>query len=217
MLNMQTCGDLVSDEALPLLLRRRLNKECRRGCGDAALDDSDFCRVHHEAEKKHKRDSAARRRDALRKAKKCIDCEGASRKLRCRSCHRLHIEVKRQRRGVESERRGVESLPSVSVEDSALSVDPVWRPDRDGHTRYRGKATRGRPAAETLDEQDLDYAAEAIAKAKHGFELTQTAEVQALPRIQREAADRVWLAQLDLAERFFDELRERHKSGKRRA
>lgn len=189
-------------EVLPLYLRRKLAGTCTR-CGAPADADANLCRDHLEDQRKRVRASDKKRRDALRKARKCIDCRSPSKKLRCRSCGRLHRDSMRDRRGAYKIDRGANTQAPIP--------DPTWRADSDGWVRYRGRARRGPPEIGTLDGQDLDYAADAIGKAKAGFELTRTAAVTSLPRIQREAADREWLAYLDLAERFFDEVRARHR------
>lgn len=190
-------------ETLPLYLRRKLAGNCVR-CGDPADPDANLCRPHLEEQRARTRASMSKRRDLLRKARKCIDCTKPSRKLRCRPCHKRKLVADAERGGVNTGALGVHT----SGDDHP---DPTWRRDSEGWMRYRGQAKRGRQETAALDEQDIAYALDAILKAQHGQKLTQTPQVRELPRIQREAAAREWLALLDLAERFFDDVRRRHK------
>ena len=86
---------------------------------------------------------------------------------------------------------------AVTVELRQNRGDP-FRRDNDGWKRYRGKGRRGAPGAAVNDEQDLRDALKHLERGTQALAYARSAEVQALPRIQRravmeEAVDRLGL------------------------
>ncbi len=92
------------------------------------------------------------------------------------------------------ERLAVEAVKAKFTQDRG---DP-FRRDNDGWKRYRGKGRRGAPGAAVNDEQDLRDAIKHLERGTQALAYARSAEVQALPRIQRravmdEAVDRLGL------------------------
>jgi len=92
------------------------------------------------------------------------------------------------------ERLTVEAVKAKFTQDRG---DP-FRRDNDGWKRYRGKGRRGAPGAAVNDEQDLRDAIKHLERGTQALAYARSAEVQALPRIQRravmdEAVDRLGL------------------------
>lgn len=178
---------------LPLYVQRQLAHQCVR-CGQPAAEDSDFCQPHLDAKRASARAYQARRRDARRRSRKCVDCGKASKKRRCRSCWK-------KSRGVDQEFRGV-------VKQELWRVDPgtTWN-------RFRGKGRRGRLTREEQaeeDKRDARFAIAEIEKFIDSVSIVISPAVQNLPRIQRDEAKRRAAQYLGTAGRFLDELMDRY-------
>jgi hypothetical protein len=88
----------------------------------------------------------------------------------------------------------------------------TWK-DPDGRTRYHGQTSQGRQTNANLDAQALAAARKALDAGAAGLAYYYGAEVQALPKAQRDGVRRAALAKLALCVRFVDDevLTERHR------
>ncbi len=169
-----------------------------RGCAERASDEAVRCPRHLRAHRKSGRRSRRKRRQELSAQGKCVDCRRKSGTYRCAAC-----SVKRGR------------IPTVGVGDGVggkPGTPSQWRIEP-GTTwnRYRGKGRRGNPGTAPSDAQDLRCARDEIDKASAAIAYAQSDAVRALPRIQRQGVMAAALALLDYAERWIDEVRNRHK------
>jgi hypothetical protein len=183
------------DRTLPLYLQRKLAGQCTR-CGEPAAKDSDMCKPHLEDRRKRSRAAMSKQRKRLRDNRKCVGCGAKSKAYRCAKC------VKARK-------------PSgVSKAAGGVSKEEIWRVDP-GTTwsRYRGKGRRGRLTREEQAEEDKRYARFAIGEIEKFIVAVGVVigpEVQALPRIQRDAAKREAAQYLGTAGRFLDDLADRY-------
>lgn len=171
------------------------------GCDEPASEDSVRCVAHAADQRKRTRRSLRRTRRALAEAGRCVVCRRKSSTYRCAGC---------------SAREG--RIPTVGAnngDNQPPSTPAKWRVDPGTNwNRYRGKAKRGKPPTALLDDQDLDFAVEEILRAKAALAYARSEAVAALPKIQRDGVLAAALGRLDVAERWLDEVRGRHKSRK---
>lgn len=178
--------------SIPLYLERKLAHLCTR-CGQPAAEDSDLCTAHLEDSRKRAREGMARARKARRNDRKCVDCGKASKRYRCKKCW---------------------TPPSVNKTSASVNKPEIWRVDP-GTTwnRFRGKGRRGRLTREEQAEEDKRDARFAIAEIEKfiaNIDVLMSAEVQALPKIQRDEAKRIAAQYLGTAGRFLDELADKY-------
>jgi hypothetical protein len=183
------------DRTLPLYLQRKLAGQCTR-CGESAAVDSDLCKPHLDDRRKRSRRAMSAQRKRLRDKRKCVGCGVKSKAYRCRKCI-----AARKRTG-------------VSKIASGVSNAEIWRVDP-GTTwsRYRGKGRRGRLTKEEQaeeDKRDARFAIEEIEKFVRAVDVVISPTVQALPRIQRDAAKREAAQYLGTAGRFLDDLADKY-------
>jgi len=164
----------------------------RNGCRNAPAEDSDLCPGCRERARAANRAWAAARRAKRKRARRCRDCGRPARRARCQAC-RIVVG--------QAPKRGV---------DSRVETTPRTRKHADGRTRFHGQMRRGRQTNASLDAQDLADALKYVERGRAGLAYAASPEVQALPRIQREAAQRAALAQIALAVRLLEQPLERH-------
>ena len=191
--------------AAQLYESRKLAHECtypsKVTCPRAPEAGAQLCPVHLRRKRKSDARSAKRRR-ADRKAKGlCRDCGKKSPRTVCHACSIAQGRVP--------------TTMGRIVVGNTPAPDRQWRAgthESDATTqRYRGRAKRGKPPAALIDDQDLQYAIEALQKARAGLALASSPEVAQLPRLQREAAKQAALAYVRYAGRFEDEVLDRNK------
>lgn len=99
----------------------------------------------------------------------------------------------------------------VEAVDSGVDARDPFRRDNDGWKRYRGKGRRGAPGAAASDEQDLVDATKALERGRQALAYARSAEVQALPKIQRAGVRNEALAHLGLVARTVEEVTARNR------
>lgn len=201
---------------LPIRLEKQISgKCCYSGCGEDALDGSDYCGPHDAHERGRDAGKKRRRRQRLADAGFCR--EGCGRRVprkrrpdgsviqrRCSVCKKLH-----KRRRVPGETRGVPGESSGEPAKQQWRVDPGtnWM-------RFRGKGRRGRlTREEQIDEdiRDVGFAHAELEKLARALERLKLPEVMELPAIQREAARRAAGLFISLPMRILDELAEKYR------
>ncbi len=193
-------------EAAALYEARKIAGACTyassKPCPRSPEDGAQLCRHHLHRERRRKRLSARRLRQERRDAGRCAEgCGAKSETYRCAACA---IRLNR-----------IPPSAGVPAGVDKPAEDRAWRAgthESDATTkRYRGRARRGKPPAARTDDEDLRYAVEAIEQSRKALAYAYSPAVAQLPRIQREAAKRAALAHVGHANRFLDELLERHK------
>lgn len=199
----------VTDRSTNRAADYQARKESQRctypGCAEPPTDGSGKCRKHTLKHRTAVSRSSAKRRAELRGTdgkEKCFRCKKRSSTYLCQACKIV---------------LGVQRFPTTradnKADNQAHGIPAQWRPEPGTNwNRYRGKAKRGKPSTATLDDQDIDYAVEELHTAKLALAFARSPEVQAMPRIQREDIMNAALSKLDRAERWLDEVRDRHKS-----
>lgn len=216
----------MREEKLPTKLAKRISGKCLySGCGEDALDGSDYCASHDARIKGWKRTSARRRRQDLADRGICIveQCgkkvgkrkraNGTIQQRRCGACSKAKLAAEREarrERGVDHGDRGVDYVTEATDEN-----DPRFRCDPGTNwSRYRGKGRRGRlTREEQIDEdiRDLRHAIAYLHDAARRIERLKLPEVMELPTIQRQAAYRTAGEPIGSATRQLEELAERYE------
>lgn len=173
------------------------------GCKREPADDSMMCVAHRDGERKRKREHRRKRRAEWRAAKRCLSCGGerVPRRRYCAACL-----VARNRTPHQRVDNGVDKRDRIAQNTRTLP---------DGRTRYIGPGRRGTRPAVAEDELDLLEAKKRIERALLGLQYAKSAEVQALPRIQRKGVEHEALSQADHGARFIESVLERHRYGGR--
>jgi hypothetical protein len=146
--------------------------------------------------RKKTREGVARLRERRRAEGKCAACELKSETYLC-AAHRISYN---------------RVPPEWSKAQSNAPDTDLWRKDGEGFKRYRGRAKRGAPGAQANDEQDLTSASDTLERGRAAIRFARSAEVLALPRIQRRGAMSEAVALLALAARFLDEVCDRNSA-----
>lgn len=181
--------------------RKATGRCTRSGCPRDAAPDGQLCARHLKRKRRANRDSMRRLSRERREAGLCAAGCGA----KCDTWYCPACSIRRRR------------VPRAAL-GNALGRDAsdsggTWRDDSSGWRRYRGRGKRGNPGPAVADERDLVDAADALKKGAEGLRYFRSPEVQALPRIQRKAAEDEAVALLALAARFVDEIVDRHRKG----
>lgn len=170
-------------------------------CDEPPAEDTQLCTDHlADKRRRNKRHMKATRKQ-LRHTGKCTRCRKRSGTYLCDACK---IAL------------GVFVFPTSnvdnSVDNSASKIPSQWRLEPGTtHYRYLGQAKRGPQSKALLDGQDLDFAVEEMQTARLALAYAQSDEVKAMPKAQRDDIMAAALAHVDRAERWLDEVRERHK------
>lgn len=118
----------------------------------------------------------------------------------------------RKRRGVDNITRGVDNARDRRGHVKVDHGD--HREGRNPTQRYVGRERRGAPSREDLNAdivQDAGYAKAEIDKFLRAFALATSHEIQSLPRIQREGAQRIVTDHAAYAARILDDIVDRLK------
>ncbi len=144
------------------------------GCEVPAGEASEECPYHHKRTKARKRKYDRKRRARYARRKLCVTC-GRRRRGQARHCAGCLIRLGRLKKS------GADKGADKRLQISARTIV-----DKEGRTRYLGQSRRGAPSVGQLDEWDLALGRKEGAHADEGHAHYQSAEVQAMPRIQRE-------------------------------
>ncbi len=152
--------------------QRKADHLCVR-CGKPAAPDSDYCAPHEMDQRWREAKAQARRRAAFRKRKLCGCGRKPMGKLKlCGVC-----------------RTRLNSLPlrlvNKAVNKRSLIAERTVV-DKEGRSRFLGQSRRGAPSVAKTDDWHIQLAVKELAAAVDGHAYYQSAEVQAMPRIQRE-------------------------------
>lgn len=182
------------------VIQRKLNEECVRGCGQPAAEDSFLCLTHRDADRERYRLSKQRIRKRRKEQRLCVDCGGPRPRGRasCMACAVRHGRVMQRYR-----------KSAGASKDERIAAATMVHPD--GRERYHGQRKRGNQPHLQLDEQDIGYAQSMLERGLAGLRLYESAEVQALPRIQREDVRAEALALLNRATGHTEDVLERRK------
>lgn len=169
----------------------------REGCDAAPDDDCNECSVHRADSNARQRRYRLKHKPVWARKKLCLRCGDRRRKGSkwCSSCLIKAGKLKTQER---NRPRNNEQRVTREVEGDGYA-----------RTRRHGQARRGQQPGWQLNEQDIDDAIERLNRAKALLEHERSEEVQALPRIQRQAVKNDAGGQIELAIRFAREVQER--------
>jgi hypothetical protein len=203
--------EVADDIPLSKYEQRKLDGECTR-CGveltEERKDDGEsMCAKCHGYVRTAKRRSAQKKRAVWKRKRLCGQCGKKRRpggKL-CPGCSVRYGSVPRH-------------LVDHYVDHGIDRADEKWRTtieqSPDGVMRERrrfvGQGKRGRQSGEQLDEQDLIDARRCIQDGWLGLAYFRSAEVQALPRIQRDEVKREALAKFERGQRWLEEIIDRN-------
>lgn len=202
---------------LPTKIAKRIAGTCLH-CSEPAMEDSDYCAPHDARERGMRANRQRRLRQRRADAGLCV--AGCGRKVakrrrpdgsvqlrECRVCAKAHRERSRRARVRNAEARAVtSSRPGFRLTVEA-SPDGVAR----ARLRYHGKGSRGRMSNAVIDQQDLDEAIQSVERGARALALYHGDEGRALPRVQRDEVREEGLDYLRQAQRWLDEVIERHE------
>lgn len=175
--------------------------QCTR-CGKRARDGHQLCRKHLADQRRYNAKWARKRARLARRKKRCRYC---IRKVTMgRSCLACREQRKRYRTLLRARKK--------RAVDKAVDRGPdrmVLRPD--GRIRSSGKGSRGRTESKVIDDQDLDYAMDAIAKAKDGLARARGEQSAQFAPAERRAAKLAALAHAAHGVRFVEEVLDRNR------
>jgi hypothetical protein len=179
---------------VPLGIQREIAGLCR-WCDSPRLEGLKLCQTHLDAKRASNRRWRAALRKERRKNRRCFDCGGKSKSVRCSRCQRKRKKPR--------------------VVEKTVGVVDQWRVDP-GTTwlRFRGKGRRGRlTRAEQAEEykRDADFAIEGLREFKRRLDVWVSEDVQTLGPVQREEVKRRTGEPLGVAGRFVDELHDRFR------
>jgi len=199
----------VVDEARPLATRedRKVAGVCTYdGCGEDADDESVEC-------PKHRRKSARRKarwRKAKRKLARKLLAKRIQKKL-CMRCGRKRLSGHDHcAKCFIAIGEGVHVVCPKNGDKKSARITANTSIDADGRSRYRGQGKRGQPKRGAIDAKDLGYALDALGRGVKGLAFADALEGTALTKAQRVEARGEALAQLDQAQRFIEDVLDRH-------
>lgn len=187
--------------------QRKLDGRCvYPGCPAICADDSSLCPAHRDAQRRRVRLAVRKKRARWRRAGLCTRCGRKRKPGHGWGCPKCIVAVD------AVPRRLVTTHVNKSARIAART-EAVDEHAADGYrrTRYRGQDRRGRQSNQQIDEQDLDDAIERLRRGKAGLALARSAEVQQLPRVQRDEAKHEALAHIDHGLRFAEDVLERNR------
>lgn len=213
---------LLPDRLARQLARQLAGRCCYGACAEPA-QDGDYCAPHDAHERGRDAGKKRRRRQRLADQGLCI-IAGCDRKVtkrrrpdgkiqqrRCSRCQKEMRAVARARRSVPDDSRSVpgEGADLSSAAPTRGRMKQESGGDKWARTRFVGRDRKGGPTREDKDRdivKDAEYAAAEIVKFIRAFELARGDEVQALPRVQREAALRLAVDHARYAASFLDDI-----------
>lgn len=211
-------NEVPGDPPLSKYEQRLVDGECTR-CGvelpeDRKADGHSMCAKCHSYVLTAKRRSAKKKRATWKRKKLCGQCGGKRRpggKL-CPPCSVRFGAVPR-------------SLVDHYVDHGGDRPDEKWRAtveqSPDGilreRRRFHGQGKRGRQSGAQLDEQDFLDARRCVEEGWQGLLYFRSAEVQALPRIQRDEVKSAALAKFSRGQRWLEEIIDRNSPKSRKS
>jgi hypothetical protein len=180
---------------------RKLAGLCTR-CGGPAADDSSLCAKHRDDQRGRTARTMARIRAARVEAGLCVWCPGtrptkvAAGETSCLACRIRRRRVK-PLGGVHNDVHKHERIAARTATHA------------DGRTRYHGQQRRGQQTHAQLNAQDVEMASECFDSFKAGLALIESAEVKALPRVQRDDVKAATAHQGERVGRHIDAVLER--------
>ena len=180
--------------------RRKELGQCVR-CGDPTVAESLWCAKHLSGALDAAKAAARDRRRRRRARGECGECG---------------LPKDQKRRGRPVQKTVIPSFPDLRSDPVSLLrrgtvTEPITEGDGRTRSRFRGSGLRGgaNQTASVVDGQELLLARKALDAAMVGLHEWRRPEVQQLPRIQKAAARRSYLALAHLALRHLEELLER--------
>ena len=166
--------DEPSLEPLSDYERRKLAQQCTYpGCSERPVDGFSQCAGHRDNELQRKRDYIARKRDEWKRGKRCSWCGRVRRDGSNWGCEKHDPEL-------------VDNVVDKSKSSRIAAATTVRTlPSDAGRTRYHGQNKRGPMSREAMNRQDLEAAAKEVAASLTENAYAYSAEVEALPKIQR--------------------------------
>lgn len=170
-----------------------------RWCPRPAKDDSEYCAECHEKQKGYQRKAMALLRSARRKRRLCLWCprRAIHGKRLCSICEIRH-ETRRVKSAVKRRRDLI-----------ADRTDMVTEGDGRTRRRFRGRR-KGRQSSAVMDDESIRAVRDEIRDLEDGLVAARSAEIEALPRIQRREHLLAALSHADVARRFLEEMLERY-------
>jgi hypothetical protein len=182
-------------------LDRKLAGLCTRpGCSVLAPDDSCLCETHR-ADNRARIKRLYKKRKAAKLCPKCGVRKPRPGSWGCAVCATKAGEVSGRPRG-----RPPKNPPNTNSNNAESRVAAATSVDKDGRSRYHGRAERGRQPTVDLDRQDLVDAARCLGDGRAAVEYLWTTEIQALPRAQKLEVRAAAMSWLQRAKRWIDEV-----------
>lgn len=192
-----TSVTLVAAEMPTTYQERKEAGICTRpGCEQAAAEDCNLCPRHRADNQKYARRKRLKQRAVWKKARLCLRC-GRKRRQGSKWCTACLIKAGKLKKQERQNPR-------------QITTDRTWT-DATGRERYHGQAQRGRQPIFQLDDQDLEYALEAIQRARVGLAAARAPAMELLPKAERMDAIRAALSLAHLGQRHLDEVLERNR------
>lgn len=201
------------DATLSRYERRKLDGICTRCGAEPAKDDSALGERCYDYMLLAKRRSDRKRRATWKRKKLCGQC-GKKRRPGGRLCPGCTVKFGAVPRAL-AEHYAEHDRDRVVGFDARLEQSPDGKPR--ARRRFHGQGKRGRQSIEQLDAQDMADARRCVDEGWQGLAYYRSAEVQALPRIQREDVRREALAKLRRGQRWLEEIIDRHAPKSRKA
>lgn len=210
--------EVPGDPPLSKYEQRLVDGECTR-CGvelpeDRKADGHSMCARCHGYMLTAKRRSAKKARLRWKRKRLCGEC-GKKRRPGGRLCPVCSVRkgaVPRQflEHSVEHSRDRPDEQWDARVEQS-----PDGKPR--ARRRFHGQGKRGRQSGAQLDEQDFLDARRCVEEGWQGLLYYRSAEVQSLPRIQRDEVKSAALAKFSRGQRWLEEIIDRNSPKSRKA
>lgn len=208
---MSLAGNSEADDPDPALsdyYERKVAGACTRtGCPEPAHDDLGLCLPHLQ----DARDRKSKLRDARRNAGKCVDCgrQAPKRRKPKRGERRFKARCRKCARGNKRELRGNnQHAPRSSGIVTKLEVDAA-HPEGRLRQRYIGQGRRGRATKAEESRRDIGEAIKTLERAR---ELAEALDDPRLSKLEKRSREDEVVALVKLAERFSDEVVDRHEA-----
>lgn len=228
----QTCEVVVTDDPDPPRPKRKPRRRPRGSrdpnrasryeqrklaglcttCGRPAVPDRQMCAAHLDAARVATRKAMRQRRKDLHTAGLCTNgCGRPSTTWRCFVCAVRAGETPASSPAETNVNEGV-NAGRDRIDGASKSAEAGFRSVTEGDGRTRNRYVvrkKGHPSRQDEDDWDIRAAEAEIDRAKVALASFYSPEVQALPRVQRDAALIDFVAHIELAQRFLAELKAR--------
>lgn len=194
--------------------QRKLDGVCTRCGAEPAQEESSLGVRCHGYMKNAQRRSKRSKRAIWKRKKLCGQC-GKKRRPGGKLCPACSVRFGATPRPLVQHYVEHDADPAVAGWKETIEQSPDGK--LRARRRFAGQGKRGRQSGAQLDEQDLADARRCVLEGERGLAYYRTAEVQALPRIQRDEVRAEALAKLQRAQRWLADIIDRNSPKSRKA